>query len=59
MQVNACLTFKKLEKTMHIHVGHFSQESTFDLLSCQTESAAYTPVFTVVNSSAAKRLLDV
>ena len=28
MQVDA---FKKLEETMHVHVRHLSQDSTFDL----------------------------
>ena len=45
-------TFKKLEQTGHVHVRHFSQDSTYDLfsflsnffflnLSCQTLGAAY------------------
>ena len=59
-QVN---TSKKLEETIHVHVRLLSQDSTFDLfnffpnfffqnLSCQTclsASAAYMPVFMVIN----------
>ena len=43
--------FKKLEETMHVHVRHLSQDSSFTLfffqifffqhLSCQTRGAAY------------------
>ena len=56
-------TFKKLEETMHLHVRHLCQDSTFDLFNffqiCFPKSellnsgcglsvsAAYTPVFTV------------
>ena len=61
MQVDTC---KKLEETMHLHVRHLCQDSTFDLfellsiffpksellnLGCGfSASAAYTPMFTVV-----------
>ena len=39
-RVDAC---KKLEETMHAHVRHLSQDSTFDL-SCQTQGVAYLQV---------------
>ena len=60
MQVDTC---KKLEETMHLHVRHLCQDSTFDLFQflsnffsksklpnsgCSlSASAAYTPMFTV------------